>query len=274
MCTAPWLDAPVHVGAQVFQSGVSHESSEFPPAPSLATTWIAARTLAPEDVPAKRASSRARRRAMSLASSVLTGRISSPSAGSQSGGMKPIPTPPILCGSGRPPKQYRQLGGLDGHDADGRLVAAQDGGDAAQGSCHAHRVNEGVNFSSGLAPDLFGERRVARDAVPVAGLVRKVGAGLQAQAAGGVDHVQDQLPGASASLAWDESQLRVELRHVIHLLPAECIGAANPQAIGAGGAKQGQRRPRAAGGVLDDRVAGPQPALLLGARMLTPAAFR
>jgi hypothetical protein len=54
--------------------------------PSLAATWIAATTFAPEDVPAKRASYRAIRLAMSFASSVLTGRISSTTVGSQSGG--------------------------------------------------------------------------------------------------------------------------------------------------------------------------------------------
>jgi hypothetical protein len=43
--------------------------------------------LAPDEVPANSASSRAKRRAISLASSVFTATISSTSDGSQSGGV-------------------------------------------------------------------------------------------------------------------------------------------------------------------------------------------
>ena len=65
------------------------------PRPSRSPTCIAAMTFAPDDVPAKSASSRARRLAISFASSVLTATISSTRAGSQSGGVYPIPTPSI-----------------------------------------------------------------------------------------------------------------------------------------------------------------------------------
>jgi hypothetical protein len=51
--------------------------------PSRWTTWSAT-TFAPEEVPAKRASSRAMRRVISFASSVLTGMTSSTRLGSQS----------------------------------------------------------------------------------------------------------------------------------------------------------------------------------------------
>ena len=48
---------------------------------------------------------------MSFASSVLTGRISSTSAGSQSGGVRPIPTPSILCAPGGPPRSTEDSAG-------------------------------------------------------------------------------------------------------------------------------------------------------------------
>ena len=60
------------------------------PLPRRSATRIAATTFAPEDVPANRASSRARRRVIAFASSVGTGTISSTSDGSQSGGTAPI----------------------------------------------------------------------------------------------------------------------------------------------------------------------------------------
>ena len=57
------------------------------PGPRRRPTWIAARTLAPVEVPAKIPSSLASRRAMPFASSVGTGRMVFASEGSQSGGM-------------------------------------------------------------------------------------------------------------------------------------------------------------------------------------------
>ena len=55
--------------------------------PSRAAIGIAATTLAPEEVPANGASSRAIRRAISFASSVATAPTWSTSAGAQSGGV-------------------------------------------------------------------------------------------------------------------------------------------------------------------------------------------
>src|SRR3989441_5187395 len=67
------------------------------PAPSRFATCSAATMLAPLEVPAKMASSRARRRAIALASSEATMKISFTSSRLQSGGMNPIPMPSIWC---------------------------------------------------------------------------------------------------------------------------------------------------------------------------------
>src|SRR5437879_1982159 len=67
------------------------------PAPSRLATCSAATMLAPLEVPAKMASSRARRRAISFASSEATMKISFTSSRLQSGGMNPIPMPSIWC---------------------------------------------------------------------------------------------------------------------------------------------------------------------------------
>src|SRR5256885_11804017 len=67
------------------------------PAPSRFATCSAATMLAPLEVPAKMASSRARRRAIALASSEATMKISFTSSRLQSGGMKPIPLPSVWC---------------------------------------------------------------------------------------------------------------------------------------------------------------------------------
>src|SRR5437867_1867747 len=67
------------------------------PAPSRFATCSAATMLAPLDVPAKMASSRARRRAIAFASSEATMKISFTSSRLQSGGMNPIPMPSIWC---------------------------------------------------------------------------------------------------------------------------------------------------------------------------------
>ena len=71
----------------------------WPPssAPRRVATRTAVATLAPVEVPAKMASSVARRRVMSLASSVVTAKISSTSLGFHRGGIKPMPIPAILC---------------------------------------------------------------------------------------------------------------------------------------------------------------------------------
>src|SRR5437870_2415296 len=67
------------------------------PVPSRFATCSAATMLAPLEVPAKMASSRARRRAIALASSEATMKISFTSSRLQSGGMNPIPMPSIWC---------------------------------------------------------------------------------------------------------------------------------------------------------------------------------
>ena len=68
--------------------------------PRRLATRSAATTLAPLDVPPNMASSRARRRAIALPSSVLTASISSTSSRLQSAGTNPIPIPSILCEPG------------------------------------------------------------------------------------------------------------------------------------------------------------------------------
>jgi len=127
-------------------------------------------------------------------------------------------------------------------------------------------VNEGIDLSFGLTPDLLAQRVIARDAVPVLELVGPVGVRLLAQPAGGLDHVQDQSLGGAASLARDESQLRTQRRHVIPLLGAERIGGDDPETVAFGGADQRERCPRAATRVLDDRVSGLQSTILFRPR--------
>lgn len=63
---------------------------------SCSPILIAAITLTPDEVPAKRPSSLVYLLAIALASSVFTAIISSTKFGSQSGGVYPIPTPSIL----------------------------------------------------------------------------------------------------------------------------------------------------------------------------------
>ena len=77
----------VHIGAQILEAGVGHQGDHRGTRPQRWATRIAAMTLAPDDVPAKSASSRASRLAIAFASSVFTAWISSASAGSQSGGV-------------------------------------------------------------------------------------------------------------------------------------------------------------------------------------------
>ena len=140
------------------------------------------------------------------------------------------------------------------------------GRDAARGSRGSDGVDEGVDLPLRLTPDLFPERTVAGDAVPVVELIRPVRVRLLAQPASGFDHVQDQLLRGEASLAADERELGAERSHLIQLLRAERIGADDLQTVASGGADQRERRPRAAARVFDDGVSGLQPSVLLGTR--------
>ncbi len=166
----------------------------------------------------------------------------------------------------RTSQQYRGFRGFDGDDPDTRFISLQSGGDSARGSRRADAMDEGVDLSLRLDPDLLAQRVVARDAVLVMELVRPVGVRLPAQLTGGLDHVQDQFPGGRASLALDERQLRAQRRHVIQFLLAERIGGDDLQAVALCGADQCQRCPRAATRVLDDGIAGLQPAVRLRPR--------
>jgi hypothetical protein len=101
-------------------------------------------------------------------------------------------------------------------------------------------VNEGVDLSVRLAPDLLAQRVVARDAVVIVELIGPVGVRLLAQLASGLDHVQDQLLGGEASLARDQRELRPERRHLIQLLRAEGIGRHDVDTVAPGGADERQ----------------------------------
>jgi hypothetical protein len=127
-------------------------------------------------------------------------------------------------------------------------------------------VNEGVDLAIRLAPDLFTQRVVARDAVVVVELVGPICMRLSAQPPGDLDHVQDQLPRGAASLAGDERQLGTQRRHVIPFLLAERIGADDPDTVALDGADQRERCARAATGVLDDGASGLQSTVLLRPR--------
>ena len=96
--------APVDVGIQILEPRVGHQRDDpGHPAPAACPPRSRRGRWPPDEVPAKSPSSRARRLAISLASAVTIGRISSTTEGSQSGGRYPIPIPSILCGPGGPP---------------------------------------------------------------------------------------------------------------------------------------------------------------------------
>src|SRR3954469_16235275 len=79
--------------------------------PSAIPTRIAARTLAPDEVPANSPSSLARRRAMLSASSVAIGMMSSTRRGSHIGGPHPMPIPSIRWAPGAPPESTADSAG-------------------------------------------------------------------------------------------------------------------------------------------------------------------
>jgi len=94
-------------------------------------------------------------------------------------------------------------------------------------------------------------------------LIGPVGVRLLTQLTGCLDHVQDQLLGGESSFAFNESQLCTQRCHVIQLLLAESIGADDLKRIAFGDTDQCKRCPGAATGVLNDRVSGLQPTILL-----------
>ena len=65
----------------------------------------------PEEVPANSASSRASRRAIASDSSVDTATTSSTSAGSHSGGVRPMPMPSMRCAPGARPSSTEDSAG-------------------------------------------------------------------------------------------------------------------------------------------------------------------
>jgi len=121
-----------------------------------------------------------------------------------------------------------------------------------------HGLDEGIHSAAGLLPDLPGQRRVARDRVPVVELVGIERAGCGAQLGGPRHHRPEEVLRDAALVARDLDDLRAEAAHVIALLEAEGVGGDHCDRKAAHGADEGERRTRAAAGVLDEPPSRPQ----------------
>jgi hypothetical protein len=236
------------------------------PGPRRRPTWIAASTLAPVEVPREDLLLPGEPPGHALR---LVGRHRQGGAHQRGLPKRRNVADPDALDLVRPrltPRQHRRFGGFHRDDLDLGCVPLQDGGHAADGGGRPHTVHERRQSPAGLAPDLLPERVIAGDGVVIVQLVRPVGVGLTAQGPRRLDHVEDQLLRRTPALAWHERELRPVCRHLVQLLPAERVGADDPDAVAPGGAHQGQRRAGAATGVLDHRVAGAQPAVGFSAR--------
>ena len=135
------------------------------PARARAPDASAATSAAPHEIPDSMPSSRARPRAVAMASSLLTCSTRSTSDRSRFFGMKPAPRPWILCGAGveRLTRQGltddRRVGRLDRDGEDflalGALDVARHAGERAAGADARH---EHVDLALRVLPDL-GSRR-------------------------------------------------------------------------------------------------------------------
>src|SRR5262245_47872244 len=134
------------------------------PGPSWRPNWMAAITLAPEEVPANMASSRARRRVISFASSVGTGstpqrwRVADAHAFD-------------VVRARLPAAQYGRLRRLHRVEFYVALVALQRLDGAARRRARSHAVHERTHFTARLLPDFIPERVITADRVPVVELV-------------------------------------------------------------------------------------------------------
>jgi hypothetical protein len=126
-------------------------------------------------------------------------------------------------------------------------------------------VDEGVDPTAGLGPDLLAEGYVAEDGVVVVELVAPPTAGLGRYLSGSGDHALDEGFGDPAGVAGEVLDYGSEGPHRAALLDAEGVGEHDVEPIPERRAHEGQRDAGRAGGVLDDSVAGTQPPVPGGA---------
>ncbi len=155
-------------------------------------------------------------------------------------------------------REDRRLGRLHGDDPDALVPAAQALAGAAQRPRGADALDEAVDASARLAPDLLRHPLVGGELVGVVELVRPVAAGLLRQDPGGLDHLPGQLLRHPPVVAGDDLEPGPQQLHVIELLPREGVRGDDAQGIPLDRADEGQGDAGAAAGVLDDRATGPQ----------------
>ncbi len=102
-------------------------------------------------------SSRASRRAISKASSLVTWTTSSMISVFSTSGTKPAPMPWILCGPGSTARTARRTARrLDGDRLEARLARLDHLADAGDGAAGADAGHQDVHLAVGVAPDLLG----------------------------------------------------------------------------------------------------------------------
>ncbi len=165
-------------------------------------------------------------------------------------------------GAGGAAREHRRFGRLDGDHAQVTLVRAQGPCRAVDAVRGADDVHEGIDVPVRLRPDLLTEGQVAGDGVLVVELVAPPGSGL------GGDLLGSGYDGANEDLG----NLAVFTRHLLHhrtvgthrlqLLGAEGVGRDGVKLIAEHRTCECQGDSSGPRGVIDDRVAGPQPPAL------------
>ena len=97
--------------------------------------------------------------------------ISSTADGSQSGGVRPMPTPSILCGPASPPDSTADSPGSTATIRTFGLCFRSDAATPWRLADVPTDVHEGIDLLSALVPDLLAQRMVAGDAVAVVELI-------------------------------------------------------------------------------------------------------
>jgi hypothetical protein len=134
-----------------------------------------------------------------------------------------------LVGARRAPREHRRFSGLHGHQPDPVVLATQRLPGSAQRRRGTHALDEAVDPTAGLLPDLLGDRVVGSELVGVVQLIRPEAPRLRRDGAGGRDHVPSGRLGHPAALARHHVQLGTQHLHVVELLAGEHVGRDNAQ---------------------------------------------
>ena len=224
--------------------------------PSSSAKRRAPTTFAPLETPAKIPSSRASRPVISIASSFSITETVVHARAIEVRRHQPGPAlhreRPSLAAAG----DRRRGGGLEPDDADLVIVRIERLRHAHERAGGADAVAEGGDAPRRLVPD-FAPERVSEsgDDVRVVELVRRIGTRFTRQIGCTLDHVLDVLR-RDAPRPFDrrdDFELRTEGAHELQSLLAEAVGDDDPRGVALRSADEGERRPGAATGVLDDR---------------------